>query len=127
VKLLAAQTAKATEDIAAQIGKMQSASANAARAITTVNEIIMKMSEIATNVSATVQEQNAAVSSIAEGMQLASADAQSGVDAIKRVSEVSAGARTTARDVKAFAGTLTAAGERLDAEVRQFLGGVRSA
>jgi len=127
VKSLAGQTANATGDIAIQIGEIQSASSDTTQAIATVKGIILKMSEIAMSVSSAVEQQNAAVLSIAEGMQRASSDAHSSVDAMKRVAEASVAARATARDVKALADTLTAAGGRLDTEVRHFLGEVRSA
>ncbi|MEX0842000.1 MAG: methyl-accepting chemotaxis protein, partial [Xanthobacteraceae bacterium] len=47
VKTLAAQTARATEEIAGQIGSIQSAAADAAQAIEQVNFIIEEMSSIA--------------------------------------------------------------------------------
>jgi methyl-accepting chemotaxis protein len=47
VKSLAGQTARATEEIAGQIGAMQSAAADAAQAIEQVNDIISEMSDIA--------------------------------------------------------------------------------
>jgi methyl-accepting chemotaxis protein len=126
VKSLAKQTANATEEIASQINAIQSASGNATQAIGTVNEIIQKMSEIATTVASAVEEQNAAVSSIAQGMHLASSDAASGADAMKRVADASISARTTAQEAKDLADTLAAEGEQLEAEVRRFLGEVRT-
>ena len=61
VKSLAGQTAKATEEIAGQIGAIQSAAADAAQAIEQVNGIIEEMSAIAATVATTVEEQNQAV------------------------------------------------------------------
>ena len=75
VKSLAAQTARATEDVAAQIGAIQSATADAAQAIEQVSSIIDDMSEIAVTVASTVEEQNNAVASIAEGVNRASVEA----------------------------------------------------
>ncbi len=80
VKSLAGQTAKATEEIALQIGAIQSAAADAAQAIEQVNDIIRDMSAIATTVAATVDQQNMAVSSIAEGVNLASGEARVGAE-----------------------------------------------
>ena len=68
VKSLAGQTSKATEEIAAQVGAIQSAVADAAQAIEQVNGIIEEMSAIASAVAVTVEEQNQAVASIAEGV-----------------------------------------------------------
>ena len=127
VKSLAGQTAKATEDIADQIGSIQSAAADAAQAINQVNVIIEDMSAIASNVAATVEEQNSAVSSIAEGMSSASSEAQGGAEAMSRVAVASKDARNTAAEVKTLADTLAVEAEGLEGEVRRFLSEVRAA
>jgi methyl-accepting chemotaxis protein len=127
VKSLAAQTARATEDIAAQIGSIQSATADAAQAIEQVSSIIDDMSEIASTVACTVEEQNNAVSSIAEGVNRASVEAKTGADAMSRVAGASSGARTTAADVKALADALAIEAESLQGEVRRFLTDVQAA
>ena len=127
VKSLAAQTARATDEIAEQIGAIQSAAVDSAQAIEQVNSIITDMSAIASTVSATVEEQNAAVSAIADGVNRASVEAQTGAAAMSRVTGASADARTTAADVKALADTLAAEAENLDGEVRRFLTGVQAA
>jgi methyl-accepting chemotaxis protein len=127
VKSLAGQTAKATEEIAAQIGAIQHAAGDAADAIEQVNAIIEDMSGIAAAVAVAVEEQNAAVGSIAQGVNLASLDAASGAEAMSRVAGRSQDARGTAVDVKALAETLAAEAESLDREVRRFLADVRAA
>jgi methyl-accepting chemotaxis protein len=127
VKSLAAQTARATEDVAAQIGAIQSATADAAQAIEQVSTIIDDMSEIAAAVAATVEEQNNAVISIAEGVNRASSEARSGAGAISRVAGASAGARSTAADVKGLADALAIEVENLQTEVRRFLADVQAA
>ncbi|HEY0441365.1 MAG TPA: methyl-accepting chemotaxis protein [Xanthobacteraceae bacterium] len=127
VKSLAGQTAKATEEIAAQIGAIQHAAGDAADAIEQVNAIIEDMSGIAAAVAVAVEEQNVAVGSIAQGVNLASLDAASGAEAMSRVAGRSQDARATAVDVKALAETLAAEAESLDREVRRFLADVRAA
>ena len=127
VKSLAAQTARATEDVASQIGAIQSATADAAQAIEQVSSIIDDMSEIATVVASTVEEQNNAVASIAEGVNRASNEARKGSDAMSRVAGTSSGARTTAADVKALAAALATEAESLQGEVRRFLDDVQAA
>src|SRR5579864_279562 len=114
VKSLAAQTARATEDVAAQIGSIQSATADAAQAIEQVSSIIDDMSEIAMTVASTVEEQNNAVASIAEGVNRASVEARTG-------------ARSTAADVKALADALAIEAASLQSEVRRFLADVQAA
>jgi methyl-accepting chemotaxis protein len=127
VKSLAGQTAKATEEVATQIGAIQSAAGDATEAIEQVNRIISEMSAIAARVAAAVEEQNSAVSTIAEGVNRASSEARSGAEAMTRVAGASAGARTTADEVKALAEELAGDAERLDDEVRRFLSEVRAA
>jgi len=127
VKSLAGQTARATAEIAEQIGAIQSAAVDSAQAISQVNAIITEMSAIASTVAITVEEQNTAVSSIAEGVNRASLEAQTGAQAMSRVAGVSTNARVTAGDVKSLADTLSAEAESLDAEVRRFLAGVQAA
>jgi methyl-accepting chemotaxis protein len=127
VKSLAAQTARATEDIAEQIGSIQSAAADSAQAIEQVNSIIRDMSSIATMVAATVDQQNSAVASIAEGVNRASGEARIGAEAMSRVSGVSTNARATASDVKLLADAVAVEAESLEAEVRQFLSNVQAA
>ncbi len=127
VKSLAGQTAKATEEIAEQIGSIQSAAADAARAIEQVNVIISDMSSIATMVAATVDQQNSAVASIAEGVSRASGEARSGAEAMSKVAGVTTDARSTASDVKDLADAVAAEAENLEAEVRQFLTNVQAA
>jgi methyl-accepting chemotaxis protein len=127
VKSLAGQTAKATEEIAEQIGSIQSAAADAAQAIEQVNAIIREMSSIATTVAATVEQQNSAVASIAEGVSRASGEARTGAEAMVRVAGVTTDARSTAGDVKALADSVAVEAESLEAEVRQFLANVQAA
>jgi len=127
VKSLAAQTARATEDIAAQIGSIQSATADAAQAIEQVSAIVDDMSEIAATVAATVEEQNNAVASIAEGVNRATMEARTGADAMSRVAGTSSGARAAAADVKALADALAIEAESLQNEVRHFLTDVQAA
>jgi methyl-accepting chemotaxis protein len=127
VKSLAGQTAKATEEIAEQIGAIQSAAADAAQAIEQVNIIISDMSSIATTVAATVDQQNSAVASIAEGVSRASGEARTGAEAMSRVAGVTADARSTAADVKDLADAVAVEAEGLEAEVRQFLTNVQAA
>jgi methyl-accepting chemotaxis protein len=127
VKSLAGQTARATEEIAGQIGAIQWAAGDATNAIAQVNSIIEDMSDIAANVAATVEQQNSAVTIIAEGVSDASGAARNGADAMSRVSTATVDARATAADVKALADALAIEAEELDTQVRQFLIEVQAA
>jgi methyl-accepting chemotaxis protein len=127
VKSLAGQTAKATEEIAGQVGSIQSAAADAAQAIEQVNAIIRDMASIAVTVAATVDQQSSAVASISEGVNLASGEARNGAEAMIRVAEGTTDARSTAADVKDLADAVAVEAEGLENEVRRFLTDVRAA
>ncbi|MGH6771847.1 MAG: methyl-accepting chemotaxis protein [Xanthobacteraceae bacterium] len=127
VKSLAGQTAKATEEIAGQVGAIQSAVADAAQAIEQVNNIIDEISTIASTVAVTVEEQNRAVASIAEGVNLASGEARGGAEAMSRVAGTSNDARSTAAEVKSLSDALAVEAESLNGQVRTFLNDVRAA
>jgi methyl-accepting chemotaxis protein len=127
VKSLAGQTAKATEEIAGQVGAIQSAVADAAQAIEQVNDIIEEISTIASTVATTVEEQNRAVAEIAEGVHRASGEARGGAEAMGRVAGASKDARAAAADVKSLADTLSAEAESLNTEVHRFLADVQAA
>ena len=127
VKSLAGQTAKATEEIALQIGSIQSAAGDAAQAIAQVNTIITDMAAIANMVATTVDQQNDAVASIAEGVSSASTEARTGAEAMSRVADVTTDARGTAADVQGLADAVAVEAEGLEAEVRRFLTQVQAA
>ncbi len=127
VKNLAAQTAKATEEIASQIGAIQEASGDAVDAIDKVNMVIGEMRQIAASVAAAVEEQNAAVSTIAEAVNRASDETRGGAEAMNRVGGTAQSARDTAADVRSLSGRLGEEAQALDHEIRSFLDGVRAA
>jgi methyl-accepting chemotaxis protein len=127
VKNLAAQTAKATEEIASQIGAIQEASGDAVDAIDKVSTVIGEMRQIAASVAAAVEEQNAAVSTIAEAVNRASDETRGGAEAMSRVGGTAQSARETASDVRSLSGRLGEEAQALDHEIRSFLDGVRAA
>ena len=127
VKSLANQTARATEDIAHQIGAIQEATGESTAAIHTVSTVIEEMSSMAASIASAVEEQNVAVVSIASNVAQASSDADAGAGAMRSVEGAAEGARTTAADVAALAVQLGGEAERLNAEIRKFLEEVRAA
>ncbi|TGE00624.1 methyl-accepting chemotaxis protein [Methylobacterium nonmethylotrophicum] len=69
VKTLAAQTAKATESIGAQIGETQAAANRAAAAISGIGETIGQVNEISSAISTAVEQQTAVAQEISGSMQ----------------------------------------------------------
>ncbi|MQX38283.1 methyl-accepting chemotaxis protein [Roseospira navarrensis] len=100
VKSLAHQTEKATEDIARQIGAIQTSSEDVVEAIEGFVRVIGEINEITSSVSAAVEEQSAATGEISQNAQQA---AQSTQDASRNIADVSSSTEVTgghARDVK---------------------------
>ncbi|MBB4266858.1 methyl-accepting chemotaxis protein [Roseospira visakhapatnamensis] len=94
VKTLATQTAKATDDIAEQIGGMQAATRDAVEAIQGIVSVIREINEITTAVSAAVEEQTAATGEISQNAQQAAHSTQEASD---NIAAVSGSAETTGR------------------------------
>jgi len=76
VKTLASQTAKATEEIAAQIKAIQEATQTSARSIQGIAETIGKVNETATAIAAAVEEQGAATQEISRNVTQAAQGTQ---------------------------------------------------
>lgn len=76
VKSLASQTAKATEDIAAQIASVQSSADTAGAAIGSILGTIETIREISSTIASSVEEQSAVTREISGNMQTASGAVQ---------------------------------------------------
>jgi len=74
VKSLATQTAKATEEIGAQVTTIQAATNVAANDIREIAEVIGHISELSTSVAAAVEEQSAATGEISRAVNAATSD-----------------------------------------------------
>ena len=71
VKSLANQTAKATEEIAALVGAIQSSTGAAAGDINEISHVVTSISEISASIAAAVEEQNVATGEISAAVQQA--------------------------------------------------------
>jgi methyl-accepting chemotaxis protein len=125
VKALAAQTAKATDEIASQIASMQTATRESVTAIKEIGDTIKKISEISAAIAAAVEEQGAATEEIARNVGFA---AKGTSEVAFRIADVSRGAGETgsaSAQVLSSARSLSNESDRLKAEVQKFLGTVR--
>jgi methyl-accepting chemotaxis protein len=86
VKGLANQTGRATEEIRAQIGEVQSATAQAVSAIRDIGAVIVQIDGIATAMAAAVEQQNAATLEISRNITEASMGTQQVSSTIRQVS-----------------------------------------
>ena len=127
VKALAAQTAKATEEIGTQIEGMQSATESSVSAIREIGKTIGSISEISAAIAAAVEEQGAATKEIARNMQEA---AKLSTQVASNVTDVNKGAGETgsaSTQVLASAQSLSKESGQLRLEVDKFLTAMRAA
>jgi methyl-accepting chemotaxis protein len=92
VKALAAQTAKATDEIGIQIAGMQTATQEAVGSIKMISSTIGKISEITSAISAAIEEQGAATQEISGNIQRTAAGT---TQVAGTIAEVSQGANQT--------------------------------
>ncbi len=127
VKSLANQTAKATEEIAAQINSMQTATTGAVEAIKGIGSTIGEISEIAGAIASAVEEQGAATQEIARNVQEAAIGTQ---DVTSNISGVTEGAGETGKaagQVLDAANQLSQQSESLRKHVDKFLTDIKAA
>ena len=127
VKSLAEQTAKATAEIAEQVGDIQSSTTESVAAIGTITKVIGALSEISTAISAAVEQQGAATNEISRSVQ----EASRGTSAVSsNIAGITASAGETgaaASQVLASASELSRQSEQLRGEVDKFLATVKAA
>jgi methyl-accepting chemotaxis protein len=127
VKSLANQTAKATEDIRAQIEAMQGATGETVAAIQSIGGTIQRMNAIATGIASAVEQQNAATREIAGSVQQVAQGTQQVSSNIAGVTETSGEVGNAAGQVLSTAAALSKQSEHLRREVDAFLATVRAA
>ena len=127
VKALAEQTAKATEEIAAQIGVIQAGTGGAVEAIAAIGRRIGEMDSIAAGVAAAMEEQGAATQEIARNVQEASRGTLTVTQSIATVRDGAGQTGDAAAGVLGAAQAMSRSAEELQREVIGFLGEVRAA
>ncbi len=127
VKNLAAQTARATEEIGAQITAMQGATGQAVDALRSIGGTIERMSEIATAIAGAVEQQSAATQEIAQAVQLAAAGTSEVTGTIAVVSEDIAHTGAESEKVLATASALARQSDALRSEADAFLDAIQTA
>lgn len=127
VKTLANQTAKATEEISAQIDQLQAATHNAVGNIKGIGEAIKRMHTASNEVAAAAEEQQAATQEIARSI----AEVASGTNGVvRRVETVYRNAAETgsgADKMQATARMLADNATRLNDQFKALLDGIRAA
>jgi len=127
VKSLANQTAKATEDISAQVAAVQNVTREAVDAIKRIGGTISEVSTIATSIASAVEEQGAATQEITRNTQQAASRTRDVSENIAGVSSEAEATGKAAEGVKSAAETLGRQAEQLRGQVNTFLSKIRAA
>jgi methyl-accepting chemotaxis protein len=127
VKALANQTAKATEEISAQVSAMQASTSDAVVSIGAITTTIAQMSQITNSISAAVEEQGEATREIASSIQSVAAGSSEVSDHIGGVSAAAEATGAAASQVLTNARELDNQSGMLRAAVNDFLSKVRAA
>ena len=126
VKSLATQTAKATEDIGAQVKAIQGATQDSVKAIQTIAQTIGRMNEIATTIASAVEEQGAATKEIARNIQQASAGTAEVSSNIAGVTKAASETGASSTQVLQAASELSKQSETLNLQVDGFVRKIRA-
>jgi methyl-accepting chemotaxis protein len=127
VKSLANQTAKATEEISAQVAAMQGATADAVQAIEGIGRTIGSINEIASVISIAVDQQGAATREIARNVQEAAQGTGQVSSNISGVNQAADKTGSAASKVLSSAEQLSGQAATLRADVDRFLANIRAA
>ena len=127
VKSLATQTAKATEEISAQIASVRGESENAVGAIEHISTVIRQIDEFTTAIAAAVEEQATATQEIARNVAEASRGTS---DVTSNIAQVKGGANETgsaSRSVLSASEELSQHAGRMRETVQSFIAAIKAA
>ena len=127
VKSLATQTAKATEEITAQVAAIQGATGSSVQAIQAIGGTIGRVNQIAAAIAAAVEQQGAATQEIARNVQQASAGTTAVSGHIASVSQAASETGSAAGEVLVSAKGLARLSDALRDDVDRFVGNIRAA
>jgi methyl-accepting chemotaxis protein len=127
VKNLANQTAKATEEISAQITTVQEETRGAVGAIENIRSIIGEVNDIAATISSAVEEQGVSTQEIARNVQQAAKGTQDVNSNIEKVSRAAGETGSAAGQVLTASQGMSRQADLLRSQVESFLDGIRAA
>ena len=127
VKELASQTAKATDEIATQIGTMQTATNDSVSAISEIHGVIGQLGEAMIAIASAVEQQNASTQEISRSAQEAAIGTQEVASNISSVQHTITETGTASNQVLEAASSLSTQSEALDQQIDHFLADIRSA
>ncbi len=127
VRTLATQTAKATEEVSAQISAVQSSAGQAVDAIRSIASIMTEINGVILRLGAAVQQQNITTGEISRNVQGAATGTQDVARNVTSTSAVIGDTSHSAIEVLKAAETLTTHAKTLRASVAEFLNRVAAA
>ena len=127
VKALANQTAKATEEISAQVAAMQTSTSDAVAAISGITQTIGQMSEITSSIAISIDQQGDATREIARNIQSVAAGSNEVNSHIGGVTTAATATGKAAMEVLTNARELDNQSGMLRSAVESFLAKVRAA
>jgi methyl-accepting chemotaxis protein len=127
VKSLATQTARATEDIRAQIAAIQGETAGALQAIQGISETVHGVEQIAASISSAVEQQGAAMQEVSSNVQQAAERTRRVAQDLTKVTGGLGANGDAAVAMRASAERLEEQAQVLRREVGEFLASIRAA
>jgi methyl-accepting chemotaxis protein len=127
VKALASQTAKATDEIRAQIGTMQESTKGAVDAIAAIVTTMDEVQSFTNSIAAAVEEQGSATSEISRSIQETAQGADELTNEFAHVAQAIGNTNRTAAQLGETTSLLRRETEALHQEVGSFLRGVAAA
>jgi methyl-accepting chemotaxis protein len=127
VKALSSQTAKAAEEIGAQIAAMQTATQDSIKAMEGIELTIREIGEISGAIAAAMTEQGAATQEIARSAEVAARRTNDTAAQVASVGQATENTRNSANSVKKFADDLAASASKIRGQVNGFFGKLRAA
>ncbi len=121
VKTLANQTAKATEEITAQISQVQKGTSDSVAAMTLVGQTIARLSQISTTIATAVEQQAAATQEISRSVSLAATSAKEVASAIVDVEGAATQTGKLSGDVLSASRSLSGDSGALTNSIHEFL------
>ena len=127
VKALAAQTARATEEIQSHVLQIRTATSGTVVEINSIGGVIGEISQVTTAIAAAIEEQGAATGEITRNVQQAAQGTQEVANNIAGVSAAAGATGAAAHQVLGAATELSQQAERMRQDVATFVAAVRAA
>lgn len=127
VKQLAAQTAKATDEIGHKIGEIQAATQETVASISRIVSTMVTIREVTSSIASAVEEQGAATSEIAHNTGRASEGAKAVTSNISGVGQAAEMTGAASTELMSLSDSLQAQSSELQTEVARFVSGLKAA